>query len=212
MDKSYWNNIYVNEVVTTNRSPFAKFCYDNFLSENDLLIDLGCGNGRDSIFFFKNKLNVVSIDQSLKKNLILNKIQSNENNTKNKISFFKDDFIKFDYKKINEINVFYSRWTIHSISKKQEDKLFAVIEKNLNTSGYFCIEVRTINDPLFGQGTFVEKNAYFTDHYRRFIDPADIKNTIIKHGFEILFFEESNLFSPSKEDNPVLLRAIVKKT
>jgi len=35
--------------------------------------------------------------------------------------------------------------------------------------GKFCIEVRSIHDEFCGEGEEVEKDAFVTDHYRRFI-------------------------------------------
>ena len=34
----------------------------SYIEPNKTLLDLGCGNGRDSKFFINNKLNVVGVD------------------------------------------------------------------------------------------------------------------------------------------------------
>ena len=37
------------------------------------------------------------------------------------------------------------------------------------------IETRTIYDELFGVGKKISENEYLTDHYRRFVNPIEIK-------------------------------------
>ena len=61
-DKKYWTEYYTKNSKPTDASTFAEFILPK-LSENKNLIELGCGNGRDSIYFARNKLNVVAVDQ-----------------------------------------------------------------------------------------------------------------------------------------------------
>ena len=55
------------------------------------------------------------------------------------------------------------------------------------------------------------RNAYITDHYRRFIVPDEIRQKLESLGFSIQFFEEGQGFSIYKDDDPVLLRVMAKK-
>ena len=51
-DKEYWTNYYADNSKPTDASTFAEFILP-YLDENKDLIELGCGNARDSIFFSK---------------------------------------------------------------------------------------------------------------------------------------------------------------
>ena len=62
MDKKYWDNYYKGKKGVDYPSPFALFCMEKYLSTKMEIIEIGCGNGRDSKFFASNKLIVHSID------------------------------------------------------------------------------------------------------------------------------------------------------
>ena len=133
------------------------------------IIELGSGNGRDAVYFAKQKLNVVAIDQSIsgvdieKKNLL--------DKDNNYLHLLAKDFVYEDYSKYGSIDAFYSRFTLHSITKIDEEILLPNIYNNLNSGGLFCIEVRTTKDPLFGKGELCEENTFINNnHKRRFID------------------------------------------
>ena len=110
-----------------------------------------------------------------------------------------------------KIEVFYSRFTIHSISKSDELVLLPKIySHNLDRKGLFCVEVRTINDPLYGIGICGE-NTFMTDnHKRRFIDTTVFRKQVLDLGFRELYFIEENNLSIYKNDNPVLMRIILQ--
>ena len=55
-DKRYWDEFYeVEHKEIGQPSLFAKFIFDSFLNkkESKNLIEFGCGNGRDSLYFAK---------------------------------------------------------------------------------------------------------------------------------------------------------------
>jgi tellurite methyltransferase len=64
MNTDYWNKFY-SDIANTNPSTFAKMCL-NYISPNDTLLDVGCGDGRDSTFFAQRVKKVISIDNSSK--------------------------------------------------------------------------------------------------------------------------------------------------
>ena len=85
-DKKYWTEYYAKNSTPTNASTFAEFVLPE-LEENKCLIELGCGNGRDSIFFAQNNLNVIALDQVQEEVDYLN-----ENHKEDNITFVCDDF------------------------------------------------------------------------------------------------------------------------
>ena len=214
MDKNYWDEYYRlhrgNKEIS-DPSSFAKFILKNFFSEKKLnIVELGSGNGRDAIFFAYNGHNVIAIDQST------NVINIQKQNLEKKIAMNlyskAKDFVKEDYSRYEQIDAFYSRFTIHSISKSDELKLLPKIYDNLEKNGLFCVEVRTINDPLYGIGEFSGENTFVTDnHSRRFIDTKVFRKQVLDLGFKELYFIEENNLSIYKNDNPVLMRIILQK-
>lgn len=63
-DQAYWNAYYtVHTGQSEEPSEFAKSIVDKMIVGRHLL-ELGCGNGRDSLFFLKNGLKVTAVDAS----------------------------------------------------------------------------------------------------------------------------------------------------
>lgn len=205
-DKEYWENYY-EKVLGTNKisspSPFAKYLIENdYIKPNNSIIELGCGNGRDSMFFAKQNCNVTAVDQCNNTTSFLNSIQN--------IHSFPYDFTRLN-KLENKVNVVYSRFTLHSIDDKAEERTIKWAFDNIEKDGLFCIEARTINDPIFGLGEDKGDNVWFyNNHHRRFLVAEIFKNKIEKSGFEIILFKESNDFAVSGDNNPIVMRLIVK--
>ena len=208
-DRVYWDKFYSSKHdEISNPSSFAKFVFDNFLYDKSgaRLVEFGCGNGRDSLFFIKNNINVTAIDSS---DVSISKLEifNNKSDT---------NFICADFTSDLEIykqgfDFCYSRFTLHAINDEQEKALFENIAKMLNKNGLLFIEARSINDGKFGHGEAVGKREFILDgHYRRFIDKNILKNNLEKLGFKIVSLEESSDFAPKKGENCVCLRTIAK--
>jgi tellurite methyltransferase len=213
MDKKYWDYYY--EQHGTDKgislySTFAEFCLNKFFIKNNMnIIELGSGNGRDAIYFAHHHHNVIAMDQST----IAIDIEKKSLNSDVSIYLHPKalDFVQGEYSQYGHIDAFYSRFTIHAITKDDEDLLLPKIYKSLNNKGLFCIEARTIKDPLFGIGEYCGNNTYITDHKRRFIDSHEFVRKVLSLGFELLYFTEEKNLSIYKDDNPVLMRIILRK-
>ena len=214
MDKTYWENYYqkhAHDKGISKSSSFAQFCLNKFFIDKSFnIIELGSGNGRDAIFFAYHQHNITAIDQSSAAIDIEKKGLNIE--VSNYLQPKVLDFIQENYAEYGEIDAFYSRFTLHSITKDDELILLPKVYNALNDDGLFCIEVRTINDPLYGEGEELTKNTFITDnHKRRFIDSQEFRGQVSRLGFKELYFTEEGNLSVYKNDNPVLMRLILKK-
>ncbi len=203
--KSYWNEFYKEVDYLEKPSKFAIFIKKFLKKYNGSIIDVGCGNGRDLLYFVKNKYYVIGIDISKKAIEICKK----KIPKKNRQNLFVKNFVKFNYNKIKGNISIYSRFTLHTISLKDEEIFFKNLE-NLNNLDFLFIETRSIKDDLFGIGKKIGKNEYFTDHYRRFVDKLDLVNKL-KKKFRILYIKESKGYSKFKNEDPCLIRIIAQK-
>ena len=207
MDKGYWDKYYnehYKKSSISKNSTFADFCHQKYLSSQKTIVELGCGNGRDAKFFAKNNHLVYALDQSINNEII-------ESNNFDNLNFIEEDFVHCNFDFCKKIDVFYSRFTIHSITSEDQNYLIPKIYNILNPKGLFCIEVRTINDPKFKKGKHISDTTYFYDgHMRRFIDSQQFLKSVLSLGFKIKYFEESNNLSIYKDDNPVLMRIILE--
>ena len=104
MDKSYWSKFYTKHSWGEKPSLFVGFVWENYLAlrgNNLKLIELGCGNGCDSVYFAKNGINVLGIDQCENMIATLNKCHKSAN-----LSFKSGDFTALQ--KANEMG--HCRW------------------------------------------------------------------------------------------------------
>lgn len=201
----YWNQYYQNKICSTEPSPFAKYV-STLVDAGKTMVDLGCGNGRDTIYFAGRGMKMTAIDLSDSAISIL-KQQSIPNT-----EFICTDFVNQPDPHGNGYDYAYSRFTIHSINQTQERILLRSIFGALRHGGKFFIEVRSIHDPLFGRGEALERNAFFYDnHYRRFIVLDELKTGLQEFGFQIEYAQEKTGFAPYGNDDPPVIRIVAKK-
>lgn len=207
MDKDYWEEYYIRNKVPIKQSLFAEFCleYINHYN-NGILLELGCGNGRDSVYFNKNsKLQIIGIDQCPQEINYLNQTYKNNN-----LIFKNDNFTKLDaFKEFYQ--VIYSRFTLHAITEGEENDVLNWCFDKLNKNGILCIEVRSTKDELYGKGKLIAKNTFLTDHARRFIDYKSFLHKLELIGFQIIYSTEDRNLAIYKDENPIVIRAICIK-
>lgn len=199
----YWNKFY-KKFKVEQQSKFALFVYKKLikLKKKFKMIDVGCGNGRDTIFFIKKKIDIIGLDQS-------NVIKKNKN-------IFKKNFVKknicmknLDFKK--KFDVLYARFFIHTINAMEQENFLNNVKKIMRKSGLIFLEFRTIKDPLIKRGIKISKYERYDDHYRRFIDPNEFKNKLRKMSYKIIYFKTSNKYSVYQNQRPHICRIILKK-
>jgi len=207
MDIDYWNDYYKNSDLITKPSSFAEFCLKGFMPDGARILELGSGNGRDAVFFAKNGFEVYAIDQS--NSACSNTKRWAKSNSIDHIHFIESDFTKDTFDNFPQISVFYSRFTMHSITLEQQNHLLRNVYSKISKGGLFFIEARTVNDPLCGAGVDLEDYQFVTDHYRRFIDPDSFIRDCLNLGFKLKYMHEQDGLSVVNDDNPVLLRVVL---
>ncbi len=204
-DREYWNQYY-QSYKSFEPSGFARFVNER-LCRHSHILELGCGNGRDGLFFLKNGHNVIAIDGSDVAIEMLNKATHDDSNA----LFVCDDFVKCHALYQMQYDCVYSRFTLHAITEEQENEMLRNAKEALKSGGILCIEARTIRDEIYGMGQEIGHNAYlYNAHYRRFIDPTEFKEKLQGLGFRIEYLEEAQGFSKTAESDPVLMRCIAR--
>jgi len=182
----YWSTFYKNFNETTP-SDFASFIikYFNEYARKPLhILDVGCGNGRDSYYLSKYQP-VTGID-----------ISNIPSNTNPQLRFIQGDMLEIDK---NPYDVIYSRFTFHSITNEQQENLIQSIEPNT----FLCIETRSITDK--------DQHRTFGDtHYRNLTDMDYLVELLQKYHFTILYSIESKDLAVYKDENPTCIRIICK--
>lgn len=204
-NSAYWNQYYKNRVCSEEPSPFAQYV-STLVEPGKRMVELGCGNGRDAVFFAGQGLRVTALDMSQE---AIAQLQSRNLDS---AEFLCGDFVNSDVHQPDSYDYAYSRFTIHSINRNQEQVLLGNLFRGLRPKGKLFIEVRGVNDPLFGKGRQVERNAYFYDnHYRRFIVLDELAASLEQRGFLVEYAQERTGFAPYGNDDPPVIRIVAAK-
>jgi cyclopropane fatty-acyl-phospholipid synthase-like methyltransferase len=63
--KDYWEAYYKNGGPSISEcSSFAMYCLP-YIDVKKILFDMGCGSGRDALFFLQNDIPVIAVDKSV---------------------------------------------------------------------------------------------------------------------------------------------------
>ena len=114
--KLHWDKFY-KKFNLQSESIFSRFVIrwlqnNKFATKGKNLIDIGCGNSRDSVYFEKKKLQVTGIDQSS------TAIKLNKQKFKNIDYFTKNICVKKLKLNLKKFDYLYARFFIHAISEK----------------------------------------------------------------------------------------------
>lgn len=207
MDYSYWDNYYANQKTASDAPTHFAQSVKPLLEKGRTLLELGCGNGRDSLFFSRNDLKVIAIDQSQSMINKLTTAKGDEN-----IEFIANDFVHSNVLLDNNVDYVYSRFTMHSITDAEESLLINKVFSCLKEDGLFFIEARSVKDDIYGLGDNLGDHAFFyNEHYRRFIILDNLLSKLKTEGFSIQYSDEDKGYAVYKDENPVVIRVIAKK-
>ena len=201
----YWNKFYKKKSII-KESTFAKFTHKKIINKNARILDIGCGNGRDSYFFNKKGFEVTGIDISQKA------IEKNSKNKIKNLSFKKFDIGKDKIK--DKFDVIYCRFFVHTVDELLESKLIKLIKDSKNKGTMVFFEFRNFKDKIFG--TFKAKDhnkviEFEKGHFRRIIDPKIFKEKFLSKTKSKLIYQKNGInLSIVKKDNPNLSRMIFK--
>lgn len=190
--------------------------YDNWLDDykavldsnkNNEILDLGCGNGADTLYLIERGFDVLSCDFSIE---ALENIQKNISNSKTQyldmIEIFPFDDASY--------SVIIADLSLHYFDNETTMHIMNEIKRILKSNGILLARVASINDFNFGAGVGeqLEKNFYFEgDYTKRFFDQADVNKYFGIIG-EVEAFETSMIRDEEEYSNPKILYQVkVKK-
>lgn len=203
--ESFWDSYYTTSTVIPEESSFAKFCLDFFPSQKLVIYDVGCGDGRDSLFF-GTKIRTIGLDISSE---AIDRARKRAQSSESRVNFMKLESLS-DLNQIIDQDFFgivYLRFLLHAIPREEEEHIWNLLDCEPSVK-MICIEARTTNDPMSGRGIRISRDEKVMGHYRRFINPAELKQQIMSSGFSIIQFSVSDNLSVKGADNPNLVRVI----
>lgn len=203
--KPHWAEFYKNNKGVLSSSPFAEFVASH-LPSNGTLLEIGCGNGRDAVYFCQLGQKVTGTDISEEAIAFCR-----DNHIYPEVKFYSGHLPNISYIKNDRYDSIYSRFCLHAMTEKEElevlEQSYALLQKN----GHIYIECRSINDPLSRMGDVLSPTERFFGHYRRFIRRQDLESSLVNIGFDVIMSMESNGLAVFGEEDPVVIRIIARK-
>jgi ubiquinone/menaquinone biosynthesis C-methylase UbiE len=205
--ESYWNQFYAARAATLGApSQFALFV----LGETDngcAIVDVGCGTGRDALYFASQGRKVVGVDASVA-------------GVEHCAGLAADNALdaKFIAAPIDShtlagavqavlpqsgLTCVYARFFIHAINDDEEQAFLALASTLCREGDRLAVEFRTLRDAQLAKETGA--------HYRRYVNPLTFIHRAISHGFSSEYFVEGFGYAKYKNDDAHVARCVLRK-
>lgn len=189
----------------------SQFCVCTLteIDPDTAIVELGSGNGRDSLYFASQGHITLAMDLSYEE------IESCEREAAkrhvNHSYFFQGDLTKqndvttliYQARLKSEKVTFYSRFVIHTLDDEQEIDFLNILENNLAKGEMIYFEFRSSED--------AELDKLFGNHFRRYVDLETFHKRLKSRGFEILYSLIGQGMAKYKEEDPFVARIIAQK-
>lgn len=188
-----WDKVYRSDASFFGDGPsnFALDCYEELKKHQvKKILELGCGQGRDSIFFASNNIDVVAIDSSQVAVDPLSKIVKEKHLSFRPMIHNANQGIPFDDSYFDAV---YSHMFFNMrFSADRLNLLFDEVNRVLKKQGLNLFSVRSDHDTMYRKGTVVEKDIYEINRFQiRFFTKSDIEDIVKKTGFKLYKITEA---------------------
>jgi len=198
-ESNYWKNKWSNR-PSEPATNFAKRAYKLIKTKNlKTLLDLGCGDGRDSIYFSNKGLKVTAVDFSESG---IEELKARQN----RIDCVLKDIRNVNFPK-NSFDVIYAHLALHYFDDKTTSNIFDNLYKILKKGGLIFIKCKSTDDPLFGKGEKVGENMYKKGHIRHFFTKEYMTEKL--RGFKIIKIRRTS--SVYQEYKSAFIEAVATK-
>lgn len=170
-----------------------------YLKDGKNLLDVGCGEGADSVFYAKKGLQVTAIDNN---KIYLDRLSAfTSDHRVTNISIKHGDVVNYPYRK-NFYDVINCLLVGCCMKRSNFEKLLSVLKQTVKQSGIICMSLRNYLDPEFTDYVITEKMIE-PNTFRKKEDCCKIQYFIEKNrlreafaDFKILYYYEG--YAPDK--------------
>ncbi|WP_340300714.1 class I SAM-dependent methyltransferase [Roseobacter sp. HKCCD5988] len=196
----YWQDFYKkNSYIPTGPSAFSQYVLRDIREripnwKGCSLLDVGCGNGRDSTYFAQNELNVTAIDRNIQ---VQNPI----------FQFYKASAEKFDFKGFDNI---YCRFVFHAMTEQAFDEFLEQLYYSAPTAVIYG-ETRGTEGVTDQDKSATNFQSSIGEKHFRMLYSRDYLENKIKRMFNIIELKSGRNFAIHGDDNPVCHRIIFSR-
>jgi SAM-dependent methyltransferase len=206
--KVYWANFYATTSYTSG-STFFEFVN----AREDLpgrVIDIGCGDGRDSCAFASAGRTVLGLDQSPIgiEHATARAAELDMPGVRFEVCDVADveelgRALDRGHGGADEAVLFYMRFFLHAIPEDVQERLMDAIDTHARSGDLVAAEFRTDKDEA--------RKHVHEKHYRRFQNAEAFGADLRRRRFEVLHEEEGTGLSPYRDEDPVLYRVVARR-
>lgn len=203
--RDYWEQFYAKSGGTSRPLPsqFAAFVAGELRGQHRV-VEFGCGNGRDALFFASYGHQVCAFDGST---AAVERATALAEGLGEKVEFvaasIDDPNLSSLVPEVGDRTLVYARFFLHAITDEEEQAFLARAAELTKPGDVMAVEYRTIRD---SSGT-KETEA----HYRRFMSPAEFQYSAIQHGFRVTYAVEGYGFAKYKHDDAYVARTMLER-
>ena len=211
--KEYWSRFYAS-LHTTIPSPFAASVAMELNGPSEV-VDMGCGNGRDTMFFASLGHRVLGLDVAT--TAIANNRRASRERGLNGVGFEELDvgldgnleaalgqFRSRDRNESVAPLAIYARFFLHAITKQEQDTVTSALANYLGSGDRCFFEFRTDKDRSL--------HKRFGSHYRRFISLDALVASVERSGaFACIYRVEGRGMAKYKEEDPIVGRVYLRR-
>lgn len=141
------------------------------------VLDLGCGDLRDSAVFVEGGASVVAVDSSEGSLAHAEALGA-------QVEFVRSSIEEYAFPE-KAFDIVYAHLSLHYFDDSTTRSLFARIARSLKPGGVFYVKCKSTKDPLYGQGELVGPDMYISGHVRHFFSPQYLDECLRAHFINI---------------------------
>ena len=208
-NEGYWDDFYKNLTLSVPSQFCAMVAVE--VPKSSTIVELGCGNGRDSLYFASQGLRVCAVDlsqQAIKACSAAAKRSGLGHAQFSVGSLARSEDISALFESARNVAgsgevIGYSRFVMHSINDEQEKLFLNSIAEAMRNGEKIYFEFRSKEDETLSKT--------FGNHYRRFVDTRSFETYLISLGFESLYSITGQGMAKYKDEDPFVSRLIFQK-
>ncbi len=206
----YWNEFYDDDHWELEQpSTFARYSSAK-MAPGSTMFEIGCGNGRDALYFAQIGMRVLASDAS-EAAVRRARLRSEGSRIAVEPRFTECHIEALDDRHAGELDVVYMRFVLHAIPAEVASMALRWAQRNLAPGGLLFIEARSVLGSLYGVGEPAGRDAFFQDgHYRRFIRVEELTRELEEVGFTVDEVCEQDGLAIHGDDDPVLIRVVAR--
>ena len=204
---AHWEAHYRGREGCLEPSPFAHHVGETLGPRPLRLLDVGCGDGRDSAYFRRLGHDVTAIDASPAAIALCERGHPGLGITFRHGAV--DDLA--DRSGPASFDVVYCRFTMHAMTDAEEAAFRRGAHALLTDDGRLFIECRSVNDIMMRRGEVISPTERIHGHYRRFIVLDELVDRLGRSGFEIESAIESTGLAVFDDEDPTVIRVMARR-